>query len=89
MLPTSRLSGALNRRRNRPASRSFAARRVALRRNRIPASAMFSGSMAVPFYRRHISEYRCLWHIAGDTLDDILVAAAQLDDITIRIADEH
>jgi hypothetical protein len=37
---------------------------------------------------RSISERRSLWHVAGDTLDDILIAAAQLDDISIRIADE-
>jgi ABC-type amino acid transport substrate-binding protein len=31
---------------------------------------------------RSTSERRSLWHVAGDTLDNILIAAAQLDDIT-------
>jgi hypothetical protein len=35
-----------------------------------------------------ISERRSISHVPDDSLDDILIAAAQLDDITIRIADE-
>ena len=39
-------------------------------------------------FRDLAPQARSLWHVAGDTLDDILIAAAQLDDIAIRIADE-
>ena len=29
-----------------------------------------------------------LWHVAGNAFDDVLIAATQLDDVAIRIADE-
>src|SRR6516164_11556836 len=42
-----------------------------------------------PLRREDSGSARELWLVAGDAFDDFLIAAAQLDDIAIRVADEN